>query len=276
MRVSRAPERRGGTNKIVLYLALIFAAVVIGILVTYFATGFDSRSATGDQTGIPEVAANSTSGVGQLAPTPIPPVTATPVPTVAMKLLEAEPQPLPRFVPDVHFGEVLSEGFVDINLPGKNAHQSWYTFQVDTATRDITLFFAIYDQPQSTIIRTVKIEGYTQGTDLESAEVTLYYPEGPERVIVFNRDQGTITLTQQIRQPYGPSLFSPELRVALVNQRMRLKDETGSISTELQLDLSGLSDSEVLVFQRTAPEIVDDVLSELQDLVRQVEGKRIK
>jgi hypothetical protein len=276
MRISRAPERRGGTNKIVLYLALIFAAVVIGILVTYFATGFDSRSATGDQTGIPEVAANSTAGVGQLAPTPIPPATATPVPTVAMKLLEAEPQPLPRFVPDVQFGEVLSEGFVDINLPGNNAHQSWYTFQVDTATRDITLFFAVYDQSQGTIIRTVKIEGYTQGTDLEIAEVTLYYPQGPERVIVFDGNQGTITLTQQIRQPYGPSLFSPKLRVALVNQRMLLKDETGAISTELQLDLSGLSDSEVLVFQRTAPEIVDDVLSELQDLVRQVEGKRIK
>jgi hypothetical protein len=93
---------------------------------------------------------------------------------------------------------------------------------------------------------------------------------------VFDGNQGTITLTQQIRQPYGPSLFSPELRVALVNQRMLLKDETGAISTELQLDLSGLSDSEVLEFQRTAPEIVDDVLSELQDLVRQVEGKRLK
>jgi hypothetical protein len=64
--------------------------------------------------------------------------------------------------------------------------------------------------------------------------------------------------------------------VALVNQRMLLKDETGSISTELQLDLTGLSNSEVLVFQRSAPEIVDDVLSELQDLVSQVEGKRIK
>lgn len=276
MRVSRAPEKRGGTNRIVLYLSLVVAAVVIGILVTYFTTGFESRSATGDQSGITEVAAKNASGVSQLAPTPVPPVTATPVPTVALRMLESEPQPLPEFIPDVQFGEVLAEGFLDINLPGNNTSQSWYTFQVDTATRDITLFFAIYDQSQTTIVRTVKIDGYTQGTNLESAEVTLFYPEGPERVVVFDRNQGTITLTQQMRQPYGPSMFSPELRVALVNQRMELKDETGTISAELQLDLTGLSDSEVIVFQRSAPGTVEDVLSELQALVGQIEGRRVK
>jgi len=79
-----------------------------------------------------------------------------------------------------------------------------------------------------------------------------------------------------MRQPYGPSMFSPELRVALVNQRMVLKDETGAISAELQLDLTGLSDSEVMVFKKSAPGTVDEVLSELQDLVRQIEGGRAK
>lgn len=280
MRVSRAPEKRGGANRIVLYLSLVFAAVVIGILITYFTTGFNANSATGDQTGIPEVASNDTSVnasvVSQSDPTPVPPATATPMPTVAMKMLEAEPQPLPKFVPDVKFGEVLSEGFVDLNLPGNTTNQGWYTFQVDTATRDITLFFGVYDKSMTTIVRTVKIEGYAQGNDLENAEVTLYYPEGPERVVEFDRDQGTITLTQQMRQPYGPSLFSPELRVALVNQRMQLKDETGTIGTELQLDLTGLSDSEVLVFERSDSKIVNDVLTELQDLVKQIEAKRIK
>jgi hypothetical protein len=276
MRVSRAPEKRGSANRIVLYLSLVVAAVVIGILVTYFATGFESRSATGDQSGITDVAANNDSSVSQLAPTPVPPVTAMPVPTVALRMLEAEPQPPPVFIPDVQFGEVLAEGFLDINLPGNNTNQSWYTFQVDTATRDLTLFFAIYDQSQSTIVRTVKIDGYSQGNDLENAEVTLFYPEGPERVVAFDRNQGTITLTQQMRQPYGPSMFSPELRVALVNQRMELKDETGTISAELQLDLTGLSDSEVMVFKKSAPGTVDEVLSELQDLVRQIEGGRAK
>jgi hypothetical protein len=276
MRVSRAPEKRGGANRIVLYLSLVFAAIAIVILVTYLTTGFELRSATGDQSGIIEVAANNSSSVSQSEPTPIPPATATPVPTVALRMLESEPQTQPKLIPDVQFGEVLSEGFVDINLPGNNTNQSWYTFQVDTTTRDITLFFAIYDQSQSNIVRTVKIDGYTQGTNLESAEVTLFYPEGPERVVVFDRRQGTITLTQQMRQPYGPSVFSPELRVALVNQQMELKDETGTISAELQLDLTGLSDSEVMVFKKSAPEIVDDVLFELQGLVRQIEGGRVK
>ena len=276
MRVSRAPEKRGGANRIVLYLSLVFAAIAIVILVTYLTTGFELRSATGDQSGITEVASNNSSGVSQSEPTPIPPATATPVPTVALRMLESEPQTQPELIPDVQFGEVLSEGFVDINLPGNNTNQSWYTFQVDTATRDITLFFAIYDQSQSSIVRTVKIDGYTQGNGLASAEVTLFYPEGPERVVVFDRNQGTITLTQQMRQPYGPSVFSPELRVALVNQRMELKDKTGTISAELQLDLTGLSDSEVMVFKKSAPEIVDDVLFELQGLVRQIEGGRVK
>ncbi|HZA25035.1 MAG TPA: hypothetical protein VFA32_20975, partial [Dehalococcoidia bacterium] len=145
MRVSRAPEKRGGANRIVLYLSLVFAAVIIGILVTYFTTGFESPSATGDQSGITDVEASKVSTGSQLAPTPVPTATGTPVPTVALRMLESEPQRVPEFVPDVQFGEVLSEGFVEINLPGSSTNQSWYTFQVDTVTRDITLFFAIYD-----------------------------------------------------------------------------------------------------------------------------------
>jgi hypothetical protein len=95
-------------------------------------------------------------------------------------------------------------------------------------------------------------------------------------VLNFNRSEGTITLTQQYRQPYGPSIFSPELRVALVNHGMLLSDDTGNINVELQLDLTGLSDSEGMVFQRVAPEVVDDVLSEIQGLVDQIEAKRIR
>ena len=126
------------------------------------------------------------------------------------------------------------------------------------------------------MVRTVKIEGYTQGHDLENAELTLFYPEGPERVLNFNRGRGTITLTQQYQQPHGPSIFSPELRVALVNHGMALSDDTGNINLELQLDLTGLSDSEVMVFQRSAPEVVEAALSEIQGLVNQIEAKRIR
>jgi len=280
MKVSRAPEKRGGANRTMVYVSLVFAAVVVGVLVTYFTTGFKSPSATGDQSGItagpntPDT--SSLASLPQVTPTPLPQLSATPEPTVGLKLLEPGPGPLAERVPNVKFGEVLAEGLVQLELPGNNIAKTWYTYQVDTATRDITLFFALYNGSSNTMVRTVKIEGYTQGQNLENAELTLFYPEGPERVLNFNRSQGTITLTQQYRQPYGPSIFSPELRVALVNHGMALSDDTGNINVELHLDLTGLSDSEGMVFQRVAPEVVGDVLSEIQGLVNQIEAKRIR
>lgn len=277
MRASRAPERRGGANRTVMYVSLIFAAVIVGVLVTYVTTGFKLPSATGDQSGIAAAPdPKSLAGLPQATPTPLPTPTATPEPTVGLKLLELGPDPITGLVPDVKFGEVLAEGLVQLGLPGNNAAKTWYTYQVDTATRDITLFFALYNGSSNTMVRTVKIEGYTQGHDLENAELTLFYPEGPERVLNFNRGQGTITLTQQYQQPHGPSIFSPDLRVALVNQGMTLHDDTGDINMELQLDLTGLSDSEVMVFQRSAPEVVKAALSEIQGLVNQIEAKRIR
>lgn len=270
MRVSRAPEKRGGTNKILLYLSLVVTVVIVGILIAYFTAGFESRSATGDQTGLTELAVSP----AQAEPTFAPVSTATPEPKTELTLLATEPISLPRVIPDVKFGEVLSEGLVDINLPGEVTAESWYTFQVNTSTRDITLFFALYGNSADTITRTVKIDGYTQRGKLNSAEVTLFYPEGTERLIIFDGQQGIITLAQQYPQPFGPSMFSPELRVAMVNQKMVLTDESGNINAQLQLDLSGLSDSEHMVFKRSAPELVDAALTEIQELVKQIEDKR--
>ena len=62
MRVSRAPEKRGGTNKILLYLSLVVTVIIVGILIAYFTAGFESRSATGDQTGLTELAASRVCG----------------------------------------------------------------------------------------------------------------------------------------------------------------------------------------------------------------------
>jgi hypothetical protein len=264
MKVSRTPEKRGGGNRAMIYVSLIFGAVIIGVLVTYFTTGFRSPATMGDQLEVAG-ATNTTSLVSlpRVTPTPLPPVAATPEPTVGLKLLEPGPDPMNGLVPNVSFGKVLAEGLVQVELPGNNSAKTWYTYQVDTATRDITLFFGLYSGSSNTMVRTVKIEGYTQGQDLESAELTLFYPEEPERVLTFNRSQGTITLVQQYQQPYGPSIFSPELRVALVNHGMALSDETGNINVELHLDLTGLSNSESMVFQRFNPEVVEYVLSEI-------------
>jgi hypothetical protein len=277
MKVSGTPEKWGGGNKAMMYASLIFGAVIIGVLVTYFTTGFKSPAATVDQLEVAG-AANTMSLVSLpgVTPTPLPPLAATPEPTVGLKLLEPGPDPMTGLVPDVKFGEVLAEGLVQVELPGNNAAKTWYTYQVDTATRNMTLFFALYSGSSNTMVRTVKIEGYTRGQNLENAELTLFYPEGPERTLFFNRRQGTITLVQQYQQPYGPSIFSPELRVALVNHGMKLSDETGNINVELQLDLTGLSDSEGMVFQRFNPEVVEYVLSEIQGLVDQIEAKRLR
>ena len=272
MRISRSPENRGGANKLALYLILIVTAVAAAIFVTYFVTGFESRSATGDQSGVSDLAANSGLPLSTVVPHPI----EAPIFDVGLKLLAAEPPPAPRFIPDVNFGEVLAQGLVDIDLPGGAASQSWYSFQVDTYTRDITLFYALYGSSPSTITRTVQINGYTQRSKLDNAEVTLYYEEGPERNIIYDRETGIITLTQQYAQPYGPSMFTPELRVAMVNQKMVLSDDSGSITAQLQLDLSGLSDSEQIIFERSAPDLVDAVLSEIQALVIQIEDRRAK
>ena len=64
--------------------------------------------------------------------------------------------------------------------------------------------------------------------------------------------------------------------MALVKPNMVLLDATGSISTKLQLDLTGLTDSEEMVFQLSSPEGVQDVLFEIQALVNQIESKRTR
>ena len=92
----------------------------------------------------------------------------------------------------------------------------------------------------------------------------------------FNRAEGTITMTQNYAQPFGPSLFSPDLRVALVNQRMSMQDASANIATELQLDLTGLSDSELILFKHTTPDVVKRTLSEIQSLLKQIEDNRVK
>ncbi len=284
MKISRASEHRAGGKKYVLYSSSIVVAIFVGLLVSYFVSQMETSSATGDQSGVAQEGldtnmpnsgntANGASAAATPASTPIP------SPTLVQELVMPDHDSLTRFVPDVRFGEVITEGFVELELPGNapdNVALTWYTFQVDTTTRDITLFFALFNESLDSLIRTVQLDDYTQGSQLQKAELTLFYPGGPERVLNFDREEGTISLTQQYQQPLGPSLFSPELRVALVKPNMVLLDATGSISTRLQLDLTGLTDSEEMVFQLSSPEGVQDVLFEIQALVNQIESKRTR
>ena len=279
MRASRAPEKRTGASKYGVYIALIVGVVILGSAIAYFTTGFGAKPATGVQADAAEsrVAQPPVQPVVEIAPPVLPEPKAEMKPVeIDWSVSEPEEPVASPEKPEVDFGEVLSEGFVEVDLPGEPNAQVWYTYQVDTVIRDITMFYAIYGEDGFTVARTVKIEDYTQGADIENAEVTLFYADGYQRNIRFDGEQGSIQLTQHYAQPQGPSMFSPELRVALVNQRMQLSDASGNIKAVLQLDLTGLSDSEQLVFQRTAPDLVGEVLTEIQEVVVQIDNQRLR
>ena len=125
------------------------------------------------------------------------------------------------------------------------------------------MYFAVYDSDYANIVRTVQIDQYTEGEEISNAQLGIFYDEGPARTVQFNRSEGTITMTQNYAQPFGPSLFSPDLRVALVNPRMSMQDASANIATELQLDLTGLSGSELILFKHTTPDVVKRTLSEI-------------
>ena len=266
----RAPEHRYGTNNLILYIALVVLAVVAVGAIVYVVVGRgSSEDAEPKNIAVPTIAAPI------VIPTAIP-LPATPVPAPASEEEASKSKKdEPKFAPDIQIGEVLSQGFVGMNLPGNYPTKAWYTFQIDTTTREITVYFAVYDSDYANIVRTVQIDQYTEGEEISNAQLGIFYDEGPARTVQFNRAEGTITMTQNYAQPFGPSLFSPDLRVALVNQRMSMQDASANIATELQLDLTGLSDSELILFKHTPPDVVKRTLSEIQSLLKQIEDNRV-
>lgn len=277
MSFSRMPESRGGGN-LRLFGLVIVAIVVAAALVFYFAVGFGSNSS---QAAPPDNTVNSNSpmrasygvtGASLPAPQAVQQV-PTPVANTAMNQKQSSGlQSAP--IPTVKYGEVLSEGFITLDLPGNQTSEAWYTRQVDTYSKNLTLFFALYNDPGDTIIKTVEVAPYADGNQITNARLTMFYPNGAERYLSFDGAQGTISLTQRYGQPYGPSIFSPDLRIALVNYGVVLSDPADSIRADIHLDLSGLSDTESLTLVQTNPVLVNQVLTEVQGIVDQVNDKR--
>jgi hypothetical protein len=307
MRASRAPEGRGSAGKRVLILSFVVVSVLVLALGIYFAAPFGSLSAKDQQSEAPKAvqqppAAQVAKPVVQ-APTSTPRPTATPRPTRAPaptpvavvepkseekiaaavipeppQEVEAAPQQnnIPPVLPDADFGEVLEEGLVEVKLPNGELADTWYSFQVDTKSREITLFYALYDDELETLISTVKLNNYTRDHDLTMAEVTLFYTDGSDRILEFDSDKGTISLLQRYPVPHEPSMFSADLRRGLVYYGMDLRDEDLAIEVQLHLDLSGLSKSEALEFKRSAPQTVEAALAEIKALVDQIEERRVQ
>ena len=278
MKFSRMPESRGA-GKLPLIGIFVIAILVVGAIVSYVAVGFGSDSDQAGQLAATEGITKTSftnNGSGTFPKLPAAALSPTPAPAANVKLLAPDPGPAPKLIPEVQFGEVLAEGNVNVDFPGDLDMETWYTFQVDTYSKDITLFFAVYNQTGDTIINTVEVRDYTQGAIINNAEITMFYPDGSERLLKFDSVQGTIGLAQRFSQPYGPSMFSPELRVALVNYGLELSDGPGSVQASVQLDLSGVSDSESITLIQSSPEVVNEVMLEIQELIDQIENKRSK
>lgn len=223
-----------------------------GLAATYFTQGFgafpvtpaqaevteSATDAVAQPSGVPVPAAVTEAPAVILAPTATPVPEPTAVPATAVPVLRPTATPLPApvevvnpdtektvetvvvadesenldFLPDVKFGDVLDEGLMDLRMPGGETVDTWYTFQVDTEKRDITVFFALFDAERQAVLSTVQLNNYTRGNELQKGMVTLYYEDGSERVLAFDGVEGTMTLTQHYKVPFGPSMFSPDLR----------------------------------------------------------------
>ena len=311
MRNSRAPEGRG-TPKPVIFLVLIAVLLFAGLAATYFTQGFGAFPATPAQAEVIELVADpvaqpsadtvpeavAEAPVVILAPTatPVPEPTAVPATAVPVLRPTAPPIPVPavvsepektveavvvadesenlNFLPDVKFGDVLDEGLMKLKMPGGESVDTWYTFQVDTEKRDITVFFALFDAERQSVLSTVQLNNYTRGSELQKGMVTLYYEDGSERVLAFDGVEGTMTLTQHYKVPFGPSMFSPDLRRSLVYYGLKLQDEAAGLTMELHLDISGLSESEKMVFKQSAPREVTTALAEIKVMADQIEDFR--
>lgn len=311
MRNSRAPEGRG-TPKPVIFLVLIAVLLFAGLAATYFTQGFGAFSATPAQAEVIESVADPVAQLSAdtvpeavaeapvviLAPTatPVPEPTAVPATAVPVLRPTATPLPVPAvvsepektvetvvvadesenldFLPDVKFGDVLDEGLMKLKMPGGESVDTWYTFQVDTEKRDITVFFALFDAERQSVLSTVQLNNYTRGTELEKGMVTLYYEDGSERVLAFDGVEGTMTLTQHYKVPFGPSMFSPDLRRSLVYYGLKLENEADGLTMDLHLDISGLSESEKMVFKQLAPNEVATALAEIKLMADQIEDYR--
>ena len=313
MRNSRAPEGRG-TPKPVIFLVLIAVLLAAGLGATYFTGGFGALSASPAQAEVTDVSIETPDQpaidlvsdvvtdveVVDPAPKVVEIVKPTSVPPTAVPKLSPTAMPMPApveivipdaepivetvvvadergnldFLPEVRFGDILDEGLVDLKMPGGETVDTWYTFQVDTEKRDITVFFALFDAEKRSVLSTVQLNNYSKGNDLESGMVTLYYEDGSERVLAFDGAEGAMTLTQHYKVPFGPSMFSPDLRRSLVYYGLELQSEAGDQTMELHLDISGLSQSEKMVFKQSSPDEVSAALAEIQVMASQIEDQR--
>ena len=270
MRVSRMPEYRGGSGSPIVLILVLLAVLVVGGVVIFLLIGGNSVSPA------PVEPTPAPAPVVQTSPAVVPqPQAALPtLPPVEPAPQEGSSMPEPFQAPQVLFGEVLAQGFVDLQLQTGQV-RTFYTFQVDTSTQNIILFYALYDPTGQAISRSVVVENYSQSELIDNAELTVYYPDAPATVIRFNGAEGTIESSQfYTTQPHAPGLFSSQMRIALIKQNLPLASEEGSIAAAMQLDPTGVADLSGYKVTIKDPATTETGLAEVQAIIDQLESRR--
>ncbi len=296
MQTSRVRMNEGrGSRKLMLVAALLVVGIVVGGIIAFGGgnLGFTQAQVSPDETNVsksaqPSVAkrAGPGSAVESNSQGNTSPVTSKVKVTDGAGPGNAGPEGAAqeagatgeeltkvKVLPDAKFGELLDEGWVTLGLPAGQTAETWYTLQVDTQTKEITKFFALYNS-DSDMVSAVKIENYVKGEPIDNARIEFFYEEGPSRVTFFDGNDGTMTLSQELPQPYGPTMFSSDLRVALVSYGLELKDSTGATNALINLDPTGLSSGEVIILKQPSPRIVGDMLREIEAIATQIELMR--
>lgn len=281
MRISRTPEHRGGGGSSpVLLLLVLIAVLAVGGVVAYLLLTQNNQAAPPAAVNQPLAAQNPAANVNvnpgnppqQIATQAAPPTPALPaIPAApnnaAMAQGFCEPEP-----PRVSFGEALDAGFVDLRLLNADV-RAWYTLQVDTVTTSTTFFFAFFDPTGCSLSRAAIIKNYTRAQIIDNAEVTVYYPNSLERTITFDQASGTVISKQFYdSDALEPALFTSPIRISLSQQNLELAG--GQLSAEMDIDLTGLSNQESITISQENPAVVQNVMTELQEIIDQIESRR--
>ena len=168
---------------------------------------------------------------------------------------------------------MLDEGEVGLEYPDGSVVDTLFTIWVNTTEAGgAGIFFAAYDESNN-LINTVKVERYIKGSKLDNAEITLYYPDAPKRVIQVT---GKITVNQEYNMRlYGPSMFSPETRLHLRLFDLELSVD-GLITVRNDVDVTGFLGQGDLNYDFLSANEAGRMLNNIDSLIKQIEESRNK
>ena len=219
-------------------------------------------------------------------PTPMPTPVLTPTPEPIL-VSSPTPEPVqvraPNFVIMEEFGDVLTSGSVELELPGRHFVDAEYTYQVKSKGEnkgEFTIFFALYNKdPQ--LVWEILVRDYRQGEGVKNAEIIEYYADGAVRTTHLDREKQTMAVSHKYKlDPYPENIFSARSRSDLNKEELLLSNGVLNSAVKLNFDLSGFSDEEGMAFTQHSDantkkaKEVEAAFSDIEALIAQIEEKR--